>query len=527
MTYVWRSRYLFPAIVIAALISGCQSTTTVAQEYPQIPSYKIEQTEPTVLGKALQADIAANPGKSGLRLLETGSASYKMRLALIQAAEKTLDLQYYSMHDDTTANLLLEAIVRAAQRGVRIRMLLDSLAASEVNYTLSVLNEFKNVETRVFNPFATRDHGLMQRFMKATVNLDEFNRRMHNKALIADNQLAIIGGRNLGDEYFEENTDVTFRDIDVLTAGPVTNRISQSFDIYWNDKNSVPIAQVIKPTDNVEEVRNMRAALAAHWEEVHQTEKGLQLLDSKLSERLKDADVAMIWAPTEFVGDDPKKINKEETSVADSKPILRLDSLLENAQYEFLAVSPYFVPRPEGVTWLADMVKRGIAVKVVTNSLASTDVVAVHTGYRDYRKDVVRSGVELYEMKAVEGKRPKQRLLGASAPAHASLHAKVYVIDGKEVMIGSFNLDPRSVELNTELSIVVHSPEIAAQVKKMFNEVAAPTESYRVTLDKEDNLVWTGVDKGKPVTFHSEPHPGLWRTLQVNVMDLLPIEDNL
>lgn len=520
------TRALFPAFMVLLLVTGCHSAETVAREYPQVPSYKIAQSEPTAIGAALQADVAAHPGQSGLHVLETGGASYRARLGLIQAAERTLDLQYYSMHDDTTANLLLEAVVRAAQRGVRIRFLIDSLALGEIADTMSVLDEFKNVEIRVFNPFATRDNGLWDRAIKAVVNLDEFNRRMHNKALICDNQMAIIGGRNLGDEYFEENTDVTFRDIDILTAGPVTDAISQSFDTYWNDRNAEPIARLVRPRRSLQEIRDIRAALAAHWEAVRQTPKGRQLLDAPVAERLKDADIALTWAPAELVADAPSKVENDKTGFADSRPMMRLDRLLDGATQEFIAVSPYFVPREEGVRWLDGLVRRGIRVRIVTNSLASTDVVAVHTGYRDDRAAVVRSGVDLYEMKPTEGRRARQRLLGVSAPAHASLHAKVYVIDGREVMIGSFNLDPRSIELNTELALVIHSPEIAAQIRRMFDEVTAPEQSYRLQLEG-DALVWTTTEQGQPVTYRHEPHPGFWRSVQVNLMDLLPLEDSL
>lgn len=545
MKNVFRFARLLVFFGLIFLAAGCQSTRA-AEQFPQVPSYAVPQDAATSLGVALAPDIAANAGKSGIRVLETGTESYRLRLGLIQAAEKTLDVQYYSMHDDTTANLLLEAIVRAAQRGVRIRFLIDSINIAEVVETMSILNEFNNVEVRAFNPFATRDDGIWSRMMKATVNLDEFNRRMHNKALVADNQLAITGGRNLGDEYFEENTDVTFRDIDVLTAGPVTAAISRSFDEYWNNKNAIPIGQLQEPKRDMAERQRVRRALAAHWDEVHATEKGRALLDSKIAERLKEADVAMIWAPAELVVDKPYKVEPEKTDkspeviekdaagaarleeiAADSRPLMRLDRLLDGAQQEFIAVSPYFVPQREGVEWLRKLVARGIKVRIVTNSLASTDVVAVHTGYRDYRADVVESGIELFEMKATEGQRPRQRLLGKSAPATASLHAKVYVVDRKEVMIGSFNLDPRSIELNTELALVIHSPEIAAQIVRMFDEVTAPESSYRILVDGKGKTLWRGKDKREEVTLTREPHAGLWRNIQVNLMDLLPIEDDL
>lgn len=209
-------------------------------------------------------------------------------------------------------------------------------------------------------------------------------------------------------------------------------------------------------------------------------------------------------------------------------PLRRLDSLLQEAREEFIAVSPYFVPQQTGVDYLRDLVARGVRVRIATNSLASTDVVAVHTGYRRYREDVVRAGVELYEMKPAGGERPRQRLLGTSAPASASLHAKAYVVDGKEVMIGSFNLDPRSASLNTEIALAIHSPELAAELVEMFEKVTAPENSYRVTVRDNGGLLWQARDEeGAPVEKTREPNAGFWRSIQMNLMSLLPIENSL
>jgi len=513
-------------VMVGFWLMGCDSKS-IAQEFPKNPSSAIAQQDKTALGVALMDDVAAHPGQTGFRLLTTGSESFAMRLALIEAAEKTLDLQYYSIHDDTTANLLMEGVLRAARRGVRIRFLLDNINFKEVAETLSVLDGFRNVEIRIFNPFVTRHDGILTRAVRLVTDLGSINRRMHNKALIADNQMAITGGRNLGDEYFEENTDVTFRDIDILSAGPVTDKISQSFDIYWNGKDSYPIGQLKKPAIDPKNVEKIRAKLQDHWDEVLATEKGKKLLRSPLAERLKDGDIKLIWARAEFVVDTPQKIDKDRDE-AESRPLMRLGDLLVNAKHEFVAVSPYFVPGDEGVEALGGLVKRGVKVKIVTNSLASTDVVAVHTGYRRYREAVVKNGVELYEMKP-EGKRPRQRLLGKSAPASARLHAKAYVIDRSVLMVGSVNLDPRSLSLNTELALVIHSPELSAQVIRMFDEVTAPDSSYRIMLPENGapGVVWRTTENKRQLDYTSEPKAGVWRNVEAGFIGLLPIEGQL
>ncbi len=510
-------------------LAGCGSTNA-AREYPRTPSYALPQGTDTAFSRALADRIAAYPGKSGFRLLTTGSESFAMRLALIEAAEKTLDLQYYSIHDDTTSNLLLEALVRAAQRGVRIRILLDDIGFDDDDYTFSVLDGLKNIEIRVFNPFVMREDGLLARTVGMLTDLERINRRMHNKALIGDNQLAIIGGRNLGDVYFEEDPDIAFNDLDILIAGTLTADISRSFDSYWNHEESIPLGQVKAPTKNQTAKLDIREKLATQWQETLQSEKGRKILESSLPERLKQGKLDLIWAPGEVVADRPHKV-KQEAEEAESRPLMRLDKLLDRASREFIAITSYFVPREEGVEWLAGLTKRGMRVRILTNSLASTDVVAVHTAYWKYRAPLLAGGVELYEMKPVNRKRSPQRLIGSKAPPYATLHSKVYVIDRREVMIGSFNLDPRSIELNTELTLVIHSPALAKQVVAIFADATAPENSYRLMLEDtgggKARLVWRTREKGKYIEFYQDPRAGFWRTLQVGVMGLLPIEDYL
>jgi cardiolipin synthase C len=510
----------------ASIMLAGYDSPAVAQEFPKVPSYAITQKEKTALGDALASDIATHPQQSGFRLLMTGSESFSMRLALIEAAEKSLDLQYYSINDDTTSNLLLEALVRAQKRGVLIRFLLDNIMFNQVEETFYMIDGFKNLEIRIFNPFITRHDGIILRAIRVLTDIDRLNHRMHNKALIADNQMAIIGGRNLGDEYFEEDTDVIFRDIDILAAGPVTARISQSFDSYWNGKDAIPVGQLRKPNRNLEKVEIVREKLAEYWEKVMATDKGRKLLQSPLTGHLKDGNVTLIWAKVEFIADDPQKIDKDREN-AQSKPLIRLGSLLQKATSEFIAVTPYFVPGNGGVQYLTSLVERGVKVQIVTNSLASTDIVAAHTGYRRYRKALVSHGIELYEMKPTGGKRPRQRLIGISAPSSARLHAKAYVVDKREVMIGSFNLDPRSLALNTELALTIHSPELAAQVIKMLDEITTTESSYHLVVAESGWLVWKATENNHAVEYSREPKVGLWRNMEAVFMGLLPIEDHI
>ncbi len=531
-----RRKKLFYSSLTVALVSGFLLITfgedtmsrPDASEISRTPSHALPAESSSPLRDALA--LAEHPGQSGFRFLATGSESLKYRMALIQAAEKSIDLQYYTIHDDTSANLLLEALLHAASRGVRVRFLIDNTSMKEVGESLSVLDGVKNIEIRVFNPLVTRHQSILSRLSSVTSDLPKAFKRMHNKAIITDNQMAIIGGRNLGDEYFEGNRDVVFKDADILSAGPIVAGISHSFDVYWNGEDSFPISALRKPTRSPEEIEKVREGLRTHWQETLASEDGKKTLASTLPARLKNGEVGLIWAKAELAADDPGKID-DHPDEAVSKPLAKMEKLLEGANKEFIVVSPYFVPRDDGVEWFTGLVKRGLRVRILTNSLAATDVVMVHAGYRRYREALLNGGVELYEMKAIGEERPKQRLFGRTAPAQASLHAKMYVVDRSKIVIGSFNFDPRSQELNTEIALIIYSPAIAEQILKMFDDTISPDVSYQVLLnterDKNDRLSWSGVENGKQVNYHTEPNAGWKRSLQVSLFKLLPIEGQL
>lgn len=512
------------------IITACSTGTFArpdAKEYHRTVSHAIPQSAKTSLGEALKQPIAAHPGQSGFMLLVHGSASFEMRLALIQAAEKTLDIQYYLVNDDKTANLLLEAILQAAARGVRVRFLIDNIGLDEVNRTLSMLDGVKNIEIRVFNPFVTRDQPFLSRVIGIFTDIGQITKRMHNKTLISDNQLAIIGGRNLGDEYFDEDKNSNFNDIDILSAGPATADISRSFDRYWNSDEAFPISVLERPASNPENIARIRAALRQEWAEASKSRSGKRILNARLAEGLKNSDIDFIWAPGEVVVDTPEKIKKDK-DVAESKPLLRFTDIAEKAAEEIIIVSPYFVPQKEGTEWLAKLVKRGIKVRVLTNSLASTDVVVVHTGYRRYRREIVEAGIELYEMKPINSQRPRQRMLGSTAPPRANLHGKFFVIDRRHLIIGSQNFDPRSDELNTEIAFHIHSKVLGEKTARLAEEIMSPENSYQVIMNEDKNLDWRSREKGEiKISRHADPKAGILRRIEVFLFSLLPLENQL
>jgi putative cardiolipin synthase len=261
------------------------------------------------------------------------------------------------------------------------------------------------------------------------------------------------------------------------------------------------------------------------WDEKLATPDGQILLAPDLGRRLKAGNIKLVWAPAELTADHPDKID-QEASIEDSKPLSRLEELLRASKGEFNAVSAYFVPGDYGTAGLKRLAARGVKVRVLTNALAATDVVAVHTGYRKYREELLKNGIELYEFKPIGGKRAKQRVFGSSGPPRASLHSKFYTVDGKDVIVGSYNLDPRSTELNTEIAIVIHSRALAAQANKLFYQLIAPEQSYKVISTKE-GLRWLTRENGQDVVYDHEPGAGIGRSLEAALMSLLPIEDQL
>ena len=514
------------ACALLSLVAAC-ATHPPATALDRPVSRALSPDTATPLHDALAAPEAAHPGQSGFRLLADGASALQMRIALARAATKTLDMQYYIATEDTTGKLLLGAALYAADRGVRVRMLVDDLNFRDIDRVMAALNTHPNIEIRVFNPFGASQKGMVERTTNFFTRIDSFTRRMHNKAMIADNQIAIVGGRNLGDEYFSASPTLQFRDLDVLAAGPVTNDVSGSFDTYWASGSSYPLRELNHQSFDAKDLDAMRDELRAHWRKNAEPYNAKPLNATPLAQQIARDELGLVWAPAEFKVDAPDKVAQPTGYV--SPPMQRLVELTRHAQQEFLAFSPYFVPHDAGVKILGETTARGVRVAILTNSLAATDAVAVQAGYGPYRVPLLQHGVELYEFKAEPGRR-RARLFGSRS--RASLHAKAYVIDRKILVIGSMNLDPRSANLNTELALVIHSPALAQQVATIFARVTQPDYSYRVSLvtppgGGTPELEWTGVDDGVPSTYHVDPHAGLLRNLMTGVFMLLPVDDQL
>jgi len=474
----------------------------------------------TRLDRWIAPRVAANavPGaqRSAFRLLPTGMDAFVARAVLIELAERTLDLQYYIFHPDNAGSLIVERLIAAADRGVRVRVLLDDWGTLDKNdESVAGVDAHPNIDVRLFNPYTHRSG--FQRFVELLTSFTRVNRRMHNKLFVADGIATIVGGRNIGEEYFSMG-ELDFQDVDVLGAGPIAADSAASFEAYWNSPFAVPIARLGKFAPDPAFFPTARARLRDRCEGLRASAYSQSLADSELARDLRADDLHVHWATASVIADPPEKLAQPVGIESDAYLGARISSYGQATRSDLLLVSPYFVPGTAGVEFLSDRRQEGVSVRVLTNSLAATDVWLVHAGYMKYRRPLLERGVRLFELRpeAVGGTRARasKATIGSS---RASLHGKTFVFDRTSVFIGSVNIDPRSLQQNTEIGVLVQSPALAAEVAALFDRWASPQASYEVTRGPNGGLHWTG-------GFTDEPKAGFWRALGAKLFSHLPIE---
>ena len=506
---------------LAAVLTACSTAPKPTE--PPTPSYVIAAPETTALGRQVTAlrPRTIKPAQSGLLLLGQGVEAFSARVGLAQRATRTLDVQYYAVFNDESGTLLLGELIDAARRGIRVRLLIDDLHGSGQGLDLALLDALPGVEVRVFNPFAGRGFA-PARLLEFVADGERLNRRMHNKAWIADNVGAIIGGRNLGNKYFSGPSETLFADLDVLTLGPVTREISRSFDRYWNSEWALPITA--REVVSKETAAARLAEFGSRLEQIKASSYGASL---KKTDPIGDVFAGrrqIVWATAHAVVDPVSKFDAEKSPEVESYVLTEVAEQLRATRQSLLMVSPYFVPGQSGTELLKSLVDRGVKVRVLTNSLAATDVPLVHAGYAKYRPELLKHGVALYELKptAVPDIGVSRGSATLAPNSEASLHAKAYVIDQRTVLIGSMNFDPRSAWYNSELGILVESPELAAQVTRAFDSVTSSDRVWRMALD-EKGLAWITTDIQDASTLRSEP-ASFWRRVQVELLGPLAPE---
>ncbi|MHC5210275.1 MAG: phospholipase D family protein [Planctomycetota bacterium] len=517
------TRYLALSIPLIALLGAC--TYPRVSQPPRL-SRAFDRAMQTDLGRRSATLAAEHPGDSGLHVLRTGLEAFAARIALIDRAEQAIDAQYYIFHDDVTGRWLLSKLVEAADRGVRVRLLLDDMGSAGIDDVIAAADAHPGLEIRLFNPSARGPWPGLARTLDLLWRPRLLNHRMHNKLLVGDGAAAIVGGRNVGDEYFDASEGVNFADLDLLAFGPVTAELGECFDMYWNSRFAVPLTAWDSFAREPADLLALTAELREHRADHANSRFGERLLATGFVREALAGELALVWAPTHAVVDLPEKIVARGEAIRETLLIKRAAEHWPPAESELIIVSPYFVPRERGVEHLAGLVERGVRVRVLTNALAATDVHAVHAGYAAHRRDLLAAGVELHELRptgdvVMEGFRK-----GFLGSASASLHAKTFIADGRRVFVGSLNLDPRSAILNTELGLVAESAELAGELKERFEIATHPGTSWRVCLEK-DELRWEGERGGEIVRLDAEPEAGWLTRCAVTILGWLPIEGQL
>lgn len=472
------------------------------------------QAQATRLGEAARPLVAAHPGTSGLLPLADPQAAFAARVLLARRAERTIDVQYYIWQDDVTGTLLLAELERATERGVRVRLLLDDNGIRGLDDTLAALGRRPNFEVRLFNPFTFR----RPKWANYLTAFPRLNHRMHNKSFTVDNQATIIGGRNVGDNYFGATDEVAFADLDVLAIGPVVPEVSREFDRYWASLSAYPVERIVAvPAPDA--LARLHAREARIGDDPAAQIYRQALAENHAVQSLLDHSAALTWAPTRMISDSPAKALRAQGE----RLIDELAPVFATTRASLQLVSPYLVLGAKGTRDVAALAQGGIDVRILTNSLAATDVAAVHSGYAKRRRQLLAAGVKLYELRPT-GHRPDEReLAGPFGSSGSSLHAKTFAVDDRKLFIGSFNFDPRSANLNTEMGFLIDSPALAQAMHQAF-EQEVPARAYQVKLDADGKLYWLLRQGDAVQRYDTEPGTSWPGRLMVRLLALLPID---
>ena len=503
---------LFASCVLI-IIAGCAS---IDYDYPRDESYFEPDTAETYLGQQIIPVVASKPPEhSGFYPMEDGIDALAARLLLAQRAEKTIDVQYYLIKNDIVGRAFILSLLRAADKGVRVRLLLDDMFTKGYDIGLAALHSHPNFEIRIFNPFR---RGAAGRTLGALTEFGRINRRMHNKSFTVDNQITIIGGRNIADEYFGVREDAKFGDLDVMGVGPVVQEVSNMFDTYWNHPTALPAPAFVKELEDPEAALNeLRDRLEGALDDIKESEYA-GAVRVRISKYVDSDSSLFEWAPFQLVVDSPDKGIKKKAQEAVSITTPLVESL-KRAEHELLIISPYFVPLKGGIEGLTEIQKRGVRVTVITNSLAANNQFTVHGGYAPSRKPLLEAGVRIYEI------RPDAEVSGTefvnASGAKSTLHTKAFIVDDKEVFIGSFNFDPRSANINTELGVIIFDPEMALLFAALVAD-ALQEQTFEVFLNEKGKVRWRGYVNGEEVIYDKEPDTTWGERFKAGFARILP-----
>lgn len=506
------------AAMISVALTGC-ATLPASRDRPD--AFAVTNGAATTLGRLVaNAALSYSAVQSGFRLLPEAAFAFDARVALMRTAERSIDMQYYLIRNDDVGLLLLKELRDASLRGVRIRLLVDDLYMGGNEEVFSALTTFPGVEVRLFNPLPSRAKSLPIRLSFSFFDLLRVNHRMHNKLLVADNTLAITGGRNIGNEYFMRNADANFIDVDLLSSGPVVREMSKSFDAFWNSRQVRPIHELV-PNSMSDSAAKTRFAELVN---LSVTDVALRPRDmfgrSPVGEQLMRGDLQLHWASAHFYADPPDKLDFEHEIAYRGSVSEGALGEISASRHEVKIISPYFVPGPQGMAVLEKFVASGGRAAVVTNSLGSTDEPLAYAGYERYRSDMLKAGISVFEISPQVTARSER--FGDFGKSISRLHAKVATMDGAKIFIGSMNLDHRSASINTELGLVIESEALVKELHS-FLSVEQADLGYRLQLSPDGRRTqWVArLKEGEEVVYEDVPGTLFW--LRLKNWLLLPI----
>jgi putative cardiolipin synthase len=504
-----------PALAFVILATGCAQLPVLPDGPPSVASMPAESG---VLALQIAAAEAAHPGQSGFRLLSDGTEAFVVRMQSARLATRSLDVQTYIWHTDLTGAYLGQVLLDAADRGVRVRFLVDDLDARAKNDGFAALAAHPNVEVRLFNPWVTRK-GTLAQAGEGVFSFKRINRRMHNKSWVADNRIAVVGGRNVGDEYFGAGEDVNFVDLDFAMVGPIVRDVSATFDLFWNSPSAYPMEALDPDAVTEKALAKLRESLARRAAGARESRYATALAGSDLEQRMAAGDWPLQWSSTyQFISDDPAKVTMKKRDVKRTHVGVALVPMMRAARERVAVISPYFVPGEEVTAAFTSLAGAGIPVRVLTNSLVANDVAAVHGGYSRYRKSLVEGGVELWELK-LAGVPGAASVFGSSG---ASLHTKAFVVDSEQVFVGSYNLDPRSTWLNCEQGVMVKDAALGRELEALFQRQVGGAHAWHVSLER-GRLRWSD----GTATFDSDPMASAWQRFQAWATRVLHLDAQL
>jgi putative cardiolipin synthase len=526
------------ALLATAALFGCAGLPPGAH-YPKATSVTLAHPEDTRLGQQFASAVHEHGEYSAFRLISAGADGFQARMQMIDAAERTLDLQYFIFRGDETGRMLTDQLVRAADRGVRVRLLVDDGDTVPGDEQILRLLAYPTAEVRIFNPSSYRGHGRLRRRLNFLLHARRLDYRMHNKLLVVDGAVALIGGRNIGNQYFQVDPESQFADDDVFTAGPIVSQLSGTFDEFWNSDLAIP-AQALagagrKGTGIIAHTEHEPATQASRTQPV--ASAGIDYAALKTGgpyAGIISGSLPLVWAHVQLVYDSPHKKSVASGSLPGQQIAGAVVNSVRQVQSELLMVTPYFIPAADELQSLKDLRERQVRVRVLTNSLESTTEIAAQSGYDHYRVPLLKDGVELYEIRSLLGNvRGSGETKKVSRYGNYALHAKMYVFDRQKLFIGSMNYDQRSKRINTEIGLIIDSKELAQQMALRFDAMVKPVNCYTLALNpaaapgNSPRLVWRTEEDGQAIEYTREPARSRWQRAEVRLLSLLPLDSEL